>query len=167
MLHLTFRFFLSLAVNVVAILQEFWESKQKKKAVLPSEGIIVYESLSSLGPPFVSYVTLPGGSCFGNFQVSVNFQSLSGDIFFWKEFCYRMCSATTSVTLHCSSILDFSSLVLSHISMISERQTTWKKITQFWELIGHGMILPIISFLFSSTITKKQRALWVTQTFVN
>lgn len=81
-LHLTFRFFLSLAVNVVAILQEFWESKQKKKAVLPSEGIIVYESLSSLGPPFVSYVTLPGGSCFGNFQVSVNFQSLSGDIFF-------------------------------------------------------------------------------------
>ncbi|XP_015704986.1 protein limb expression 1 homolog isoform X1 [Coturnix japonica] len=55
-------------LNVVAILQEFWESKQKKKAILPSEGIIVYESLSSLGPPFVSYVTLPGGSCFGNFQ---------------------------------------------------------------------------------------------------
>ncbi|XP_042720906.1 protein limb expression 1 homolog [Lagopus muta] len=54
-------------LNVVAILQEFWESKQKS-AVLPSEGIIVYESLSSLGPPFVSYVTLPGGSCFGNFQ---------------------------------------------------------------------------------------------------
>ncbi|XP_066844588.1 protein limb expression 1 homolog isoform X2 [Anser cygnoides] len=55
-------------LNVVAILQEFWESKQKQKAVFPSEGIIVYESLSSLGPPFVSYVTLPGGSCFGNFQ---------------------------------------------------------------------------------------------------
>nr|XP_047907062.1 protein limb expression 1 homolog isoform X1 [Anser cygnoides] len=59
---------MSLTVNVVAILQEFWESKQKQKAVFPSEGIIVYESLSSLGPPFVSYVTLPGGSCFGNFQ---------------------------------------------------------------------------------------------------
>ncbi|NWI18911.1 LIX1 protein, partial [Crypturellus soui] len=55
-------------VNVVAILQEFWESKQKQKAVFPSEGTVVYESLSSLGPPFVSYVTLPGGSCFGNFQ---------------------------------------------------------------------------------------------------
>ncbi|XP_021236822.1 protein limb expression 1 homolog [Numida meleagris] len=55
-------------LNVVAILQEFWESKQKKKAIFPSEGIIVYESLSNLGPPFVSYVTLPGGSCFGNFQ---------------------------------------------------------------------------------------------------
>ncbi|XP_032062336.1 protein limb expression 1 homolog [Aythya fuligula] len=55
-------------LNVVAILQEFWESKQKQKAIFPSEGIIVYESVSSLGPPFVSYVTLPGGSCFGNFQ---------------------------------------------------------------------------------------------------
>uniref|UniRef100_U3IP27 Limb and CNS expressed 1 n=1 Tax=Anas platyrhynchos platyrhynchos TaxID=8840 RepID=U3IP27_ANAPP len=54
--------------GVQAILQEFWESKQKQKAIFPSEGIIVYESLSSLGPPFVSYVTLPGGSCFGNFQ---------------------------------------------------------------------------------------------------
>ncbi|NXG29567.1 LIX1 protein, partial [Dromaius novaehollandiae] len=61
-------FFVSLTVNVVAILQEFWESKQKQKAVFPSEGTVVYESLSSLGPPFVSYVTLPGGSCFGNFQ---------------------------------------------------------------------------------------------------
>ncbi|XP_062456285.1 protein limb expression 1 homolog [Rhea pennata] len=55
-------------LNVVAILQEFWESKQKQKAAFPSEGTVVYESLSSLGPPFVSYVTLPGGSCFGNFQ---------------------------------------------------------------------------------------------------
>ncbi|NWZ29397.1 LIX1 protein, partial [Asarcornis scutulata] len=55
-------------LNVVAILQEFWESKQKQKAIFPREGIIVYESVSSLGPPFVSYVTLPGGSCFGNFQ---------------------------------------------------------------------------------------------------
>ncbi|NXC50472.1 LIX1 protein, partial [Penelope pileata] len=55
-------------LNVVAMLQEFWESKQKQKAIFPSEGIIVYESLSNLGPPFVSYVTLPGGSCFGNFQ---------------------------------------------------------------------------------------------------
>lgn len=57
-------------VNVVVILQEFWESKQKQKAVFPSEGTVVYESLNSPGPPFVSYVTLPGGSCFGNFQVS-------------------------------------------------------------------------------------------------
>ncbi|XP_019387960.1 PREDICTED: protein limb expression 1 homolog isoform X3 [Crocodylus porosus] len=55
-------------LNAVVILQEFWESKQKQKAVFPNEGTVVYESLSSPGPPFVSYVTLPGGSCFGNFQ---------------------------------------------------------------------------------------------------
>ncbi|XP_044513577.1 protein limb expression 1 homolog [Gracilinanus agilis] len=55
-------------LNVVSMLQEFWESKQQQKAVFPSEGLVVYESLPSPGPPFVSYVTLPGGSCFGNFQ---------------------------------------------------------------------------------------------------
>ncbi|XP_013368501.1 PREDICTED: protein limb expression 1 homolog isoform X1 [Chinchilla lanigera] len=56
------------SVNVVSMLQEFWESKQQQKATFPSEGVVVYESLPSSGPPFVSYVTLPGGSCFGNFQ---------------------------------------------------------------------------------------------------
>ncbi|XP_009274192.1 PREDICTED: LOW QUALITY PROTEIN: protein limb expression 1 homolog [Aptenodytes forsteri] len=55
-------------LNVIAILQEFQESKQKQKALFPSEGIVLYESPTSLGPPFMSYITLPGGSCFGNFQ---------------------------------------------------------------------------------------------------
>ncbi|XP_072453448.1 protein limb expression 1 homolog [Notamacropus eugenii] len=55
-------------LNVVSMLQEFWESKQQQRAVFSSEGLVVYESLPSPGPPFVSYVTLPGGSCFGNFQ---------------------------------------------------------------------------------------------------
>ncbi|XP_061043996.1 protein limb expression 1 homolog isoform X3 [Eubalaena glacialis] len=55
-------------LNVVSMLQEFWESKQQQRAAFPSEGVVVYESLPSPGPPFVSYVTLPGGSCFGNFQ---------------------------------------------------------------------------------------------------
>ncbi|KAM7149283.1 protein limb expression 1 homolog isoform 3-T3 [Molossus nigricans] len=55
-------------LNVVSMLQEFWESKQQQRATFPSEGVVVYESLPSPGPPFVSYVTLPGGSCFGNFQ---------------------------------------------------------------------------------------------------
>ncbi|EAW96086.1 Lix1 homolog (mouse), isoform CRA_a [Homo sapiens] len=57
-------------LNVVSMLQEFWESKQQQKAAFPSEGVVVYESLPAPGPPFVSYVTLPGGSCFGNFQWS-------------------------------------------------------------------------------------------------
>ncbi|XP_056393534.1 protein limb expression 1 homolog isoform X2 [Hyla sarda] len=55
-------------VNVVALLQEFWEKKEKRKAVFPSESLVAYESVPSPDPPFVCYVTLPGGSCFGNFQ---------------------------------------------------------------------------------------------------
>ena len=58
------------------MLQEFWESKQQQRAAFPSEGVVVYESLPSPGPPYVSYVTLPGGSCFGNFQVR-NHKSIS------------------------------------------------------------------------------------------
>lgn len=69
-------FFLSFSVNVVSMLQEFWESKQQQRAAFPSEGVVVYESLPSPGPPYVSYVTLPGGSCFGNFQVR-NHKSIS------------------------------------------------------------------------------------------
>ncbi|XP_068103591.1 protein limb expression 1 homolog [Hyperolius riggenbachi] len=55
-------------LNVVAFLQEFWEKKEKRKAVFPSESLVAYESVPSPDPPFVCYVTLPGGSCFGNFQ---------------------------------------------------------------------------------------------------
>ncbi|OCU02289.1 protein limb expression 1 [Xenopus laevis] len=55
-------------LNVVALLQEFWENKEKRRAVFPSESLVAYESVPSPDPPFVCYVTLPGGSCFGNFQ---------------------------------------------------------------------------------------------------
>ncbi|XP_040198540.1 protein limb expression 1 homolog [Rana temporaria] len=55
-------------LNVVALLQEFWENKEKRKAVFPSESLVAYESVPSPDPPFVCYVILPGGSCFGNFQ---------------------------------------------------------------------------------------------------
>ncbi|XP_075449514.1 protein limb expression 1 homolog isoform X5 [Ascaphus truei] len=55
-------------LNVVALLQEFWESKERRRAIFPSEGLVSYESVPSPDPPFVCYVTLPGGSCFGNFQ---------------------------------------------------------------------------------------------------
>ncbi|OCT98565.1 protein limb expression 1 [Xenopus laevis] len=55
-------------LNVVALLQEFWENKEKRRAFFPSESLVAYESVPSPDPPFVCYVTLPGGSCFGNFQ---------------------------------------------------------------------------------------------------
>uniref|UniRef100_A0A7N9AS73 Limb and CNS expressed 1 n=1 Tax=Mastacembelus armatus TaxID=205130 RepID=A0A7N9AS73_9TELE len=58
------------AVNVVAMLHNFWEEKQKSQLNAGlTESLLLYESAASLGPPYVCYVTLPGGSCFGNFKV--------------------------------------------------------------------------------------------------
>uniref|UniRef100_A0A3Q1HL13 Uncharacterized protein n=1 Tax=Anabas testudineus TaxID=64144 RepID=A0A3Q1HL13_ANATE len=34
-----------------------------------TESLLSYESAPSLGPPYVCYITLPGGSCFGNYKV--------------------------------------------------------------------------------------------------
>ncbi|XP_030226668.1 protein limb expression 1 homolog isoform X1 [Gadus morhua] len=65
-------------LNVVAMLHHFW---QKKQSVLLTEGgaedpragqgplLLLYESAPTPGPPYVCYVTLPGGSCFGNYRV--------------------------------------------------------------------------------------------------
>lgn len=54
--------------NIVSVLQELWKRKQQQRVALPSEAAVVYMSMSSLRPSFVSNVTLPGGHCFGNFQ---------------------------------------------------------------------------------------------------
>lgn len=56
-------------VNVVEALQEFWQMKQARGADLKNGALVVYESQPSSAPPYVCYVTLPGGSCFGSFQV--------------------------------------------------------------------------------------------------
>jgi LIX1-like protein len=55
-------------VNVVEALQEFWQMKQSKGAELKNGALIIYESEPANCPPYVCYVTLPGGSCFGSFQ---------------------------------------------------------------------------------------------------
>lgn len=60
-----------LAVNVVEALQEFWQMKQSRGADLKNGALVVYEMVPSNSPPYVCYVTLPGGSCFGSFQVRV------------------------------------------------------------------------------------------------
>lgn len=71
------------AVNVVSMLHNFWERKQMSQsqsassesdgsvgdAAVHSESLLLYESAPSPGPPYVYYVTLPGGSCFGNYKV--------------------------------------------------------------------------------------------------
>ncbi|TRY85591.1 hypothetical protein DNTS_010167 [Danionella cerebrum] len=50
------------------MLQQFWEQKQVIGKFMESEDLVVYESVPSQGPPYVCYVTLPGGSCFGNYK---------------------------------------------------------------------------------------------------
>lgn len=71
------------AVNVVAMLHNFWEQRQMSQsnsssgesdgsvgdAAIQTESLLLYESAPSPGPPYVCYVTLPGGSCFGNYKV--------------------------------------------------------------------------------------------------
>jgi len=55
-------------VNVVEALQEFWQMKQSRGADLKNGALVVYESQPANSPPYVCFVTLPGGSCFGSFQ---------------------------------------------------------------------------------------------------
>lgn len=56
------------AVNVVEALQEFWQMKQARGTELRNGALVIYESVPGATPPYVCYVTLPGGSCFGSFQ---------------------------------------------------------------------------------------------------
>lgn len=55
-------------VNVVEALQEFWQMKQVRGTELRNGALVIYESIPGANPPYVCYVTLPGGSCFGSFQ---------------------------------------------------------------------------------------------------
>ncbi|XP_072162805.1 protein limb expression 1 homolog [Diadema setosum] len=55
-------------VNVVEALQEFWQMKAVRGTELKNGPIVVYESVPSSSPPYVCFVTLPGGSCFASFQ---------------------------------------------------------------------------------------------------
>lgn len=55
-------------VNVVEALQEFWQMKLERGAELKNGALVVYESQPATNPPYVCFVTLPGGSCFGSFQ---------------------------------------------------------------------------------------------------
>ena len=67
-------------MNVVAMLHHFWEKKQSDRLTeggaaedprVQEQGalLLLYESAPTPGPPYVCYVTLPGGSCFGNYRV--------------------------------------------------------------------------------------------------
>ncbi|XP_048045346.1 protein limb expression 1 homolog isoform X3 [Megalobrama amblycephala] len=59
-------------LNVVGMLHKFWEQKQVKGVMMETENLVVYESIPSPSPPYICYVTLPGGSCFGNFKGNIS-----------------------------------------------------------------------------------------------
>jgi hypothetical protein len=80
-------FIFKFSVNVVEALQDFWQMKQARGADLKNGALVIYESVPSSCPPYVCYVTLPGGSCFGSFQVSkysicLDYLFLFSNIFF-------------------------------------------------------------------------------------
>eukprot|EP00096_Caligus_rogercresseyi_P006703 TRINITY_DN2343_c0_g1_i1.p1 TRINITY_DN2343_c0_g1~~TRINITY_DN2343_c0_g1_i1.p1 ORF type:complete len:264 (+),score=61.30 TRINITY_DN2343_c0_g1_i1:180-971(+) len=54
-------------MNVVEELQEFWQMKQSRGADLKNGALVIYESVPSTTPPYICYVTLPGGSCFASY----------------------------------------------------------------------------------------------------
>jgi len=54
-------------VNVVEELQEFWQMKAARGASLKNGALVIYESAPAPLPPYVCFVTLPGGSCFGSY----------------------------------------------------------------------------------------------------
>ena len=56
-------------MNVVEELQEFWQMKAARGASLKNGALVIYESVPSSAPPYICYVTLPGGSCFGSYGV--------------------------------------------------------------------------------------------------
>ena len=56
-------------VNVIEALQEFWQMKESRGTIVKGSSLILYEPESTEKPPYVCYVTLPGGSCFGSFQL--------------------------------------------------------------------------------------------------
>lgn len=57
------------AVDVIEALQEFWQMKESRGSTPVKGGSdILYEPEASEKPPYVCFVSLPGGSCFGSFQ---------------------------------------------------------------------------------------------------
>ena len=50
-------------------MQEFWQMKQARGAEMKNGALVIYESVPSTSPPYICYVTLPGGSCFASYGV--------------------------------------------------------------------------------------------------
>ena len=81
---------------MVEALQDFWQMKQARGADLKNGALVIYESVPSNNPPYICYVTLPGGSCFGSFQVI-----RLGAIFYAQNFgTQEICRTVKTQTCH-------------------------------------------------------------------
>ncbi len=61
-------FWNSFVVDVIEALQEFWMMKNSRSSTSVGKMEILYEHEASREAPYICYVTLPTGSCFGSFQ---------------------------------------------------------------------------------------------------
>lgn len=59
-------------VDMVEALQEFWQMKHARGATLPNGATITHEVALNPSEMYVCYVTLPGGSCFGSYELCDN-----------------------------------------------------------------------------------------------
>nr|CAB3263447.1 LIX1-like protein [Phallusia mammillata] len=59
-------------VDVVEALQEFWQMKDARGAGLLNGSNITYDVALNPAEMYVCYVTLPGGSCFGSYELCDN-----------------------------------------------------------------------------------------------
>lgn len=57
-------------VKVVEALQEFWQMKAGRAGCenYVQGALVIYEGVPTTCPPYVCYVTLPGGACFASFE---------------------------------------------------------------------------------------------------
>ena len=54
--------------------------KAARGASLKNGALVIYESVPASAPPYICYVTLPGGSCFGSYGVDESFRTSRGAV---------------------------------------------------------------------------------------
>ncbi|KAJ7357546.1 LIX1-like protein [Desmophyllum pertusum] len=68
-------------VNVIEALQEFWQMKESRGAPMKGGSTILYEPESSEKPPYVCYVSLPGGAALAEARRSAAKIALMNSVF--------------------------------------------------------------------------------------
>lgn len=126
-------------MNVVEALQEFWQMKQTRGAELKNGALVIYESVPAASPPYVCYVTLPGGSCFGSFQVRNNIschQKIKCTYLLWTKKILRWNNPVTPVfdlydAKQATRLQTFEILVKEYYFQVLSEPVDWTRKTLF------------------------------------